>query len=147
MTTMALGLMLDQWQGNSNFTNNIFVTNVSQNDGRKNNYGGICVFGQVSNSLIYNNVVLSQRRQWCGHPREVLPPSAGRTVTGLKFANNIIQTSGVGQLLNVASNELHGTNIQFVGNTWYASGSTPNYYFGKTYTSLSSWQAGSGQKS
>ena len=140
------GFMLDQWRANANFTNNIIRYNISQNDGRNNNYGGICVFGQIENSTIYNNTVYLS-----GGPGGAVGVRIKRSALGgggpvnLKIGNNIIETSGK-QLLNITSNATAG--VKFVGNTWYNAGGTPSYsYAGKSYSSLSSWHSGTGQDS
>jgi hypothetical protein len=139
------GFMYDQWKSSSNFTGNKIRYNISQNDARKNSYASFASFGQIDNSLVYNNVFFLSVGSNAAI-RVKYSALGGSYVQGLHFSNNIIETTGGQQLLNVAGNEIHGGNITFVGNTWYAAGHTPNYYFGNTYTSLSGWQNATGQE-
>jgi hypothetical protein len=138
------GLMFDQWKSNSFFTNDLMRYNVSQNNGRKNGYAGINVFGEIGNSTIYNNVVYNSVGTAAVRIR--FSALGGSYVKGLRFANNIIDTTGGRPLIDVTSNELHGSNLRFIGNTYWSNGSTPRFIFGKTYASLSAWQAATGQE-
>ncbi|MEA2709452.1 MAG: hypothetical protein QOF78_2053 [Phycisphaerales bacterium] len=51
------GFLLAQFSGAKTFTGNVIRYNVSQNDGRKNGYGGIHAFGPIQDTLVYNNTV------------------------------------------------------------------------------------------
>jgi hypothetical protein len=141
------GLMMDQWQSNSNFTNDIIRYNVSQNDGRKSTYSSIHVFGGVHNAWIYGNVVFVSPSKSGGSGAAIgVKPSAlgGGSVQGIHIANNIIVTTGGRSLINVAGNEVKG--VSFIGNQYWSSGSTSYFTFGSTYKSLSSWQNATGQE-
>jgi len=48
------GFMLGQWWNDNNETNDIIRYNISQNNGRKDNYSGIDVWGKIENAQIYN---------------------------------------------------------------------------------------------
>jgi hypothetical protein len=138
------GLMFDQWKSNARFTNDVMRYNVSQNNGHKNGYCDINVFGQIYNSAIYNNDI------YCGVATAAVKIAfsalGGSYVRGLHLANNIIETTGGRPLINVAGNELQGSNLSFVADDYWTNGGAVRFNFGKTYNSLSAWQGATGQE-
>ncbi|BAT55526.1 parallel beta-helix repeat-containing protein [Nostoc sp. NIES-3756] len=134
------GFLLCQGPNNSNHTGNIIRYNISQNDGRKLNYGGIHIYGYVRNAEIYNNTVFVQ-----GGTTSI--PSAiyiHNPVTNVRFRNNILQTKDGVKLLDVASGS---TGLAFQGNVYYSTGSTFRIRWGSTtYSSLDSWRTGTNQE-
>jgi len=98
------GYLLAEFGALFPFTNNIVRFNVSVNDGRKNNYGGIAIWGasseySVTNSAVYNNTVCVDD----SHLINGMP--AALTFMGVNFknvliANNIFVTKGSAHLIN-----------------------------------------------
>lgn len=135
--------------------------NISANDGRRNNYGGIDFWNAGSASAladvdVYNNTVYTtpstktvttvSRRGVvttstvvAGEPRGLRINSA---TTNVSIRNNVFQTTGGVQLAQVDARQ---TNTQIQGNDWFASGAAPSFKTtGKIYASLSAWAAGTG---
>lgn len=123
--------------------------NISQNDGRRNSYAAIEIWGRIRSTEIYNNTVYLAPAA-AGTPRAVRVGNAGITdhdVAGLHFRNNLFQTTGGLPLVEVTAGQLSGaTDLHFQGNDYFASGSPFLVRWGGTsYASLSSWRA-SGQE-
>ena len=51
------GFLLAQFENAKPFTGNVIRYNITQNDGRKNGYGGIHAFGPINDTVVYNNTV------------------------------------------------------------------------------------------
>jgi hypothetical protein len=126
--------------------NNLTVRyNISENDGRKNDYGGIHLWTSSSGSgmqsvQIYNNTIF-------------LTPAANATPRGLSVRagifkginvrNNIFQTTGAVPVVYAAS----VSGFTFQGNDYWSSGSTFKIYWaGTTYSSLSAWRTATNQE-
>jgi hypothetical protein len=123
--------------------------NISQNDGRRNGYAAIEIWGRTRAAEIHNNTVFISPAS-SGTPRAVRVWNGGITdhdVAGLHFRNNIFQTTGSVPLVEVGSTQLAGaTDIRFQGNDYFTSGGGFGIYWGTTvYASLSSWR-GVGQE-
>jgi hypothetical protein len=143
------GFELDQWRNDGEQTGDVIRYNVSQNNGTKNNYAGIDLWGQILNAKVYNNVVYSS-------------PASSGTTSDIRISNNTITTlhpsnvaisdnifvsTGGVELVNATSAALNGAgNITFAGNVYYGYNGTNISYKGTTYTSLASWQAATGQE-
>ena len=128
---------------------NVIRFNISENDGRKNGYGAIEIWGRVVDTEIYNNTVFVS-------PSGASAPAAVRiqnaTITAqdvgrLKIRNNVLQTTGGLALVDVSASQLDGaTALRFEGNSYYASGAPFVIRWGATtYVSLHAWRA-SGQE-
>jgi hypothetical protein len=103
-------------------TNNVLRYNVSQNDGRRNPYGGIILtHGTIDTADIYNNSVY------------VGPNSTGRHVsafsiqddavpTHVHVRNNVFETWGGAFLVSVA---IPGTDLQIQSNLYWTSNNDP----------------------
>lgn len=129
------GLLVWSGVNNTNHRDNVVAYNVSQNDGRKNGYGGIHVGGRVYDAdIVHNTVFLSPPAT--GTPAAIVVASTG---SGVHVRNNIFQTSGGAQLVRAPSN---GTDLRFEGNTYWSGTGTFRLKWGTTtYTSLSAWLA------
>ena len=51
------GFLLAQFSGAREYSGNVVRFNITQNDGRKNGYGGIHSFGPITSADVYNNTV------------------------------------------------------------------------------------------
>jgi hypothetical protein len=145
------GFQLNQWRNDSLSTGNIVRYNISQNDGRRNNYAGLECWGRILNSTFYNNIVYLTPSKTGGSPSGIKVHNASigsLYVSALHFANNIIITTGGRPLVLVSSAEMNGAkDLRFLGNDYWSSGSTANFNFGsKNYTSLNSWQSATGEE-
>jgi hypothetical protein len=135
------GFMLYQYSGaRPSLSNNVLRYNVSENDGRKRNYGAIYIAGgsAVKNNRIYNNTVY-MTKPGSGNPA---PFKAGTTGTGNSVRNNSFSVSGAIKLV-----ETSGTNVTFQGNNYWSGTSAFSVKYGSpVYSSLAAWRAGSGQE-
>lgn len=134
------GFLYAQYLGAAPLTNNHIRYNISQNDGRKGNYGGIQVWGHnsstgVSNSYIYNNVVF------------ISPPASGQAYglrawdnyAGVKVWNNIFHLDGVQTAVTVNRNT---SGIHFQNNIYHRTNGTPRFISaGTTYDGIAAWRA------
>ncbi|NNV54493.1 right-handed parallel beta-helix repeat-containing protein [Limnovirga soli] len=92
------GYLLAEYGALLPFTNNTIRFNVSVNDGRKNSYGGIAVWGaaknyEVTNTFVYNNTV------YCDDANLINGTPSGLYTMGHEFkkvvvANNIFASGG-----------------------------------------------------
>jgi hypothetical protein len=138
------GYGLFQFKGARAWGNNTVRYNISENDGRKNGYGGITAWGYNSTSLqnaeIYNNTIYVSP-SGNGSPMAVYIESGTKNV---HFRNNIFQVSGGLQLAYIKGTQ---TGLLFQGNDYWSSGGAFSLkQFTKTYTSLSAWRSGTGEE-
>src|SRR4051812_4999088 len=139
------GYLLAQSPANSSHTGNIVRYNISQNDGRKNSYAAIELWGRILSAEIYNNTVFVSP-SGSGTPRAVRVGNAGisdRDVASVHFRNNLFETTGALPLVDVTSGQLSGaTDFRFQGNDYFSSGASfVVLYGGTTYSSLPAWRA------
>jgi hypothetical protein len=139
------GFMIAHAPANDSHFGNTFRYNISQNDGRRNSYASIEIWGRTRATEIYNNTIFLAPAS-SGAPRAVRVGNAGitgRDVAGLHFRNNIFQTTGGLALVEVTASQLAGaSDLRFQGNDYFASGAGFAVLWGGTsYSSLSSWRA------
>lgn len=130
------GYLLAQFPQARRFTNNTVRYNISQNDGRKNSYGAIYLFGSINNSEIYNNTIY------------LSPPTSGSPValdidqeatTDVHIRNNIFQVTDDLRLIDVAVGQ---NGLLFQGNDYFSNGANFQIdWYGKTYRSLANWRS------
>lgn len=135
------GYLLAQFPKARKFTGNTVRYNISQNDGRKNSYGAIYIFGDIQNSEIYNNTIY------------MTPPDGGSPVaididrdatTNVHVRNNIFQVTGGLRLIEVSSGQ---SGLLFQGNDYFSSGADFQIgWYNTTYFSLTDWRATTGQE-
>ena len=119
--------------------------NISENDGRKNNYGGIHLWSTGSNGgiqdvNIYNNTVYVSPATNAS-PNAIMVQSAG--FKNVRIRNNIFQVTGSLEIVRL--NTL--TDVRFEGNNYWSAGSPFKIYWaGTTYNSLSSWRSATDQE-
>jgi hypothetical protein len=142
------GFQLAHKPDNFAHTNNVIRYNVSENDGRANNYASIQTWGRILNAEIYNNTlfVTPQPSGSVGLARAILIKNQSITLQdpqGLHFRNNIIQTTGGVRLIEAQASALDGAkDIRFEGNAYYSTGGSFRIVWGATtYTSLAAWRA------
>ncbi|WP_018613402.1 right-handed parallel beta-helix repeat-containing protein [Segetibacter koreensis] len=140
------GFLIAQHAGASLTKNNIIRYNISENDGRKNDYGGIHMWssnsnGGIQNSEIYNNTVYITAST-NATPKAFFIRSGG--ISGVKVRNNIFQTTGGVWLVNVPYTS---TSYYFQGNDYWSTGSAFKILWGSTtYSSLDAWRTAKGQE-
>jgi hypothetical protein len=141
------GFGVFQFRGARDWNNNTVRYNVSQNDARANNAGGISLWdggSGVKNAEIYGNTVyLDNNVQPGATPQAII---FATTTTNVHVRNNIFMTRGAGvDLIDVARNQ---RGVLFQGNDYYADGGgATSFKWGRTtYSSLAAWQAATGQE-
>jgi hypothetical protein len=138
------GFLMATKFNNTAHTNNVVRYNISQNDGRKNSYGAIHMWGRIRNTEVYNNTVfLSPRTN--ARPIGIRIHNNGiplNDLASVHFRNNIIVTTGGAELIEVTADQVNGaTDLKFQGNAyWTSGGSFRILYGGTTYTSISGFR-------
>ena len=136
------GILLAEYGAILPFTNNIVRFNISQNDGRKNSYGAISIWGvdsvyRVRNSFIYNNTVyLNAASRINGTPAAI--KFDGPNLSGVFIANNIFAVTG-GALLVSSDHELGKEKVFFLSNDFYAYDQQQKFKWGNLLYSLKDW--------
>ena len=138
------GYLLAEYGAVLPFTHNTIRFNISQNDGRKNNYGGISIWGvdstyKVTESYVYNNTIyVNDQRLVNGTPSAVL--LMDNHFSGVLVANNIFISSG-NALLVSGNAETDSSVIQFLGNRYYAESNRYNFVYNvNPLHSIKDWQ-------
>lgn len=137
------GYLLAEYGALFPFTNNTVRFNISINDGRKNGYGGITIWGaaadyRVANTWIYNNTIFVDDKE------VVNSKPAAVTVLGPHFrnvvvANNILATNGDVYMIS-ADSAVGEQALQFLHNNYYSyTGQYPFQWGKRTTGSLPAW--------
>ena len=100
------GYLLAQFEGAKAFHGNVIRYNLSENDGRRNSFGGIHLWstganGGIRNTTIYQNTVLTSKSA-TGNPAAVDCPSDG--ISNIRFYNNTFKTDGDAVLIRGEDN-------------------------------------------
>jgi hypothetical protein len=139
------GYLLAEYGAILPFVNDTIRFNISQNDGRKNGYGAITIWGvdknyRVRNSAIYNNTIfVSGERLVKGIPAGVY--LMGTNLETVVIANNIISTSG-GAALIKADENVDSNAVRFISNNYYShNNNTVFNWASRSYHSLESWRS------
>ncbi len=120
-------------------TRNIIRYNISHNDGRKNGYPGMFIYGPVSNADIYNNTIILN--EIAGSPPALLVQNGA---SNLRFRNNIFYTKGGARLIRILPGS---SDLVFQGNAYHAAdGQFSIVQEGVNYTSLAAWQEATGKE-
>jgi Right handed beta helix region len=137
------GYLLAEYGALFPFTNNIIRFNISENDGRKNNYGGIGIWGadsnyKVTNSYIYNNTIYSDDKNVVnGTPSAIT--LMGPHFRNVIVANNIFALKGNTNFIN-ADDTLDAKSLLLIFNNYYSYSQKYAFRFGNViYTSLQQW--------
>jgi hypothetical protein len=145
------GFLLAQPLATDGHTNTVVRYNISENDARKSpKHSGLHVWGGVRNAEIYNNTVFTSASDR-GSPRAISIVNAGirdRFVSGVHIRNNIIQTTGGINLVEVEPRALVGArDLLFQGNVYYASADPFHIVWGaRDFADLASWRSEAGQE-
>ncbi|MEM6800663.1 MAG: right-handed parallel beta-helix repeat-containing protein [Bacteroidota bacterium] len=141
------GYLFAQFGGSRDMINNTARYNISQNDGRKNDYGAIQLWrdaftagtGVMDETYVYNNVVYISAQAGA-------LPAAVRSISGnitnARIANNVfIVADGVPMV-----DKQFGSDIVLAGNAYYSLNGVYTYNeAGAVYNSLAAYRA-SGQE-
>lgn len=135
-------------KGQSPWTNENLVLryNISENDGRNSEYGGIHIgtgSDKVRNIHAYHNTVVNTIASY-GAPftAEVWYPG-NYDWSEVHVRNNIFYSTGEAVLIK---NNLPDSIMKFEGNCYYTTGSVLVKENGTSYNSLTSWRAACGQE-
>ncbi len=108
------GYLLAQFEDAKEFHNNVLRYNLSENDGRKNSYGGVHLWstganGGIRNTTIYCNTILTSKST-TGDPAAVDCISNG--IHNIRFYNNTFRTDGIEVVIRGEDNP----EVTFVSN-------------------------------
>ena len=137
------GIGIYQYVGAAPFSNNIVRFNISQNDGRKNDYSPITLWNGgsgVDNVDIYNNTIYVASAP-SSTPRAVYFMTS---VSNVRFRNNCFITTNGLQMVYAANSQ---PGVLFQGNNYWPSGGAFSVKWGtKTRASLAAWRSSDGQE-
>jgi hypothetical protein len=141
------GYLVMQFTYGREWTNNVVRYNISENDGRKNNYAGIHVWGDAKNAFIYNNTVITSEAE-NATPRGIVfrPNDDGSNLfpKNIKVVNNIFVTNGNTPIIESALEE---ETITFQNNNYFSNDSNWQIIWNKdTFQSLKDWSEKTGQE-
>lgn len=138
------GFLLAHAPVNDSHHDNVVRYNVSENDGRRNSYAAVEVWGRTIRTEIYNNTIVVSPSS-SGTPRAVRIGNAGittRVVSSLHLRNNILVTLGGLPIVDVSPTQAAATDLRFEGNDYFASGAPLSVRWGSTtYSTLTAWRA------
>jgi hypothetical protein len=123
--------------------NNVIRFNISHDDGRRNGYAGIEVWGRTSNAAIYNNLVIMSPAP-SGVPRAVRVWNAGVEgvrVQGVRLLNNILVTRGAAPLVEVSADQVAARGVSLIGNDYFAEATFTVRWGAASYGSLEAFRA------
>ena len=127
--------------------NNLTVRyNVSVNDGKIQEQGGILVYssgwdGGITNADIYNNTIILDRPANGSSPNAIYLLSGD--ISNITVRNNIFQVAAGLRVVRTFTT----TGVRFEGNDyWSPGGSLAFNWNGAGYGSLAAWRAGTGQE-
>jgi hypothetical protein len=142
------GFLIAQFEWARPMYNNIIRYNISENDGRKNDYKGITLWvenherGGNLDLLVYNNTIFAD---------SAVAPSGGGVFFksgghhNIRFFNNIFYSRN-GAPMVVAPDTI-ALDVAFQHNTWYSeNGSYTFVWADRRYTSLQDFRAATGQE-
>ena len=125
------------------FHHNIVRFNISENDGRCNNYGGIVIGNDgsgVHDLEIYHNTVYIGATNIGGHPKTI----EIRNAAHIHVRNNLLVSAGGVPAAQITDKQ---TDIVFQGNAyWNQSGDLNFLDNGQSYRSLADWRKATGQE-
>ncbi|MBA2707861.1 MAG: hypothetical protein H0U59_08675 [Gemmatimonadaceae bacterium] len=129
------GFLLAHFGGFRPFGNNVVRYNVSQNDARRNNYGGITLTGGefMTNVIVEHNTVFVSDVQ----DTVVSALRLKGVGPGISIRNNIFYATGAAHLVD-ADNGSEQAALR--GNNYYSTDEFRVRWLGSTYLSLVEWQ-------
>jgi hypothetical protein len=130
------GYLIAHRYADNSHRNNVIRYNVSQNDGQKNGYGAIEIWGRTVDTAIYHNTVVTSSsravRFWNS--------SVGVRSQGVRFLNNIFYAGGTLPLVEVSADQIAGAGVTLAGNSYYAPSGFSVRWGAAQYTSLSAFR-------
>jgi hypothetical protein len=140
------GYLLAQRLNNSLHTNNVVRYNISANDGRRNNYGAIHLWGRIINAEIYANTVYEPAGVNGLHATVRIHNSgllSTQAPLHVHFRNNVLQTTGGVPMIYISASALaSASDLKFQGNDYWSTGSAFTINWGNSnYTSLNAFRA------
>ena len=143
------GYFMAHSPNNTNHTGNIVRNNTSRDDGRKNSYGGIVLWGRIRNATVQDNdVTISPALS--GKPAAVVVANWSipwNCVENVLFTGNTFETSSGARLVNVSPSQVQcSSGLRFHGNSYYAAGSFRILWGSKEYSSVKAWHNATGQE-
>ncbi len=137
------GFSLMQFPGSRPFDHNWIHHNISENDGRKNDYGAIHVWGEVRSTAIYNNTIYVASAPQ-GKPSAICFVDDEKTPKAIHVCNNILMGAG-GVALAWIPSAKH--DVLFHGNNYFSEDAKLQIIWcGMTYRSLEAWRDATGQE-
>lgn len=139
------GFLLAQFYGAPVMKGLTIRYNISENDGRKNDYSGIHLWSSGSNGgiqdvHIYNNTIYLTRSA-NGAAKGIMVRSGG--LKNIRIRNNIIQTTGGAEIIRLNTT----SDVYFEGNDYWSTDATFKIVWaGQTYNSLTAWRTATGQE-
>jgi hypothetical protein len=136
---------------------NVVRYNVSQNDARRDGYGGITVgfvdptypSNYIGESEIYNNTIYMTPNT-AGTPQGAITLQDGDVVHDLYIRNNIFMVSGGVPAVRATFSGIAGTAVMFQGNDYYSNGAPLTFVWnGQNYTGMdgsTGWRTATGQE-
>ena len=137
------GFLLAHGPSGDGHHDNVVRFNISENDGRRNAYAAIEIWGRTIRAEIHNNTVFVSAAPSGAGPAVRVGNATipDRLVSSTHFRNNIFVTSGGASLLDVSAAQSLAPDLRFEGNDYYASGSAMAIRWGTiTYGSLAAWR-------
>lgn len=137
------GFFLAQFYWAPKHTGNVIRYNVSQNDGRKNGYAGLDVWGEVEDGYLYNNTVLLRAAPSDTCSAVLFRPNFEMGWNKMRFpkrvvvANNVFVVTGNVDLVRA---KFGVEDVTLMNNNYFST--TDTCYFnwnGKRYSSLEAW--------
>ncbi|WP_207632701.1 right-handed parallel beta-helix repeat-containing protein [Foetidibacter luteolus] len=128
------GYLLAEYGALLPFTNNTVRFNISENDGRKNSYGGITLWGvdeahKVTNSMVYNNtIILDSAAVSDGTPCAVALD--GTSFSNVVVANNILYVRKKQPFIRSLEN-ITQTQVRFLHNNYFSQKGRYHFLSGK----------------
>jgi hypothetical protein len=138
------GYLLAQFDCPIKFKNNTITNNISRNDGRKNNYGSIAIWGANANNKVMN-CEISNNKCFVGKKNMVSgTPSTVRLIgtnfQGIKVINNTFEIGTDAYFIN-AEAAFSTKTIDFQGNTYKTENKQRLFVWGKhQLNTLNEWK-------
>ena len=138
------GYLLAHAPDSEAFRRNVVRFNISENDGRRNGYAGIDLWGRVSETQIYHNTVFVSANR-SGTPTALrifnygIP---GHDVQDVLIANNLLMAAGRLPVVDVSGDQVTGArNLRFQGNSYYSATRDFSIRWGeRAFSNLESWR-------
>ena len=144
------GFMLAHARADRFHAGNLVRYNISQNDGRRNKYGGIHLWGRITSAEIHNNTIYMAATASAA-PRGIEIGNRGVEANDperVHIRNNIVQTTGSVRVISASLSALDGSvDVRLEGNLYWPSGASFRVLWRDVlYDSLSAWRTATGQE-